>query len=130
MASAIRTSPRLTVSGCIITAMQLTRSRYARLSPSSLFSYRKLHLISTLDEKPMYKESNHVVEPLIDALSEHEDTTSNQPQSRWKSSYRTTVSLGAALAIAVLSVNAGVLVWARFKFTTDPDGIVTVYEGA
>jgi hypothetical protein len=84
----------------------------------------------TLTLKPMYKESNHVVEPLIVGSSENKNTINGLPQKRSKSSYRTTIALGVALATAVLLLNTGVLVWARSEFATDPDGIVTVYEGA
>jgi hypothetical protein len=77
----------------------------------------------------MYKESKHLVVPLIDGSSEDEDAIDNLPLPHSKGSYRTTISLGAALAIAVLLVNMAVLVWAKLGFSMDPDGIVTVYEG-
>jgi hypothetical protein len=75
----------------------------------------------------MIKERNHVAVPLMDGSLENEDTDLPVQQSR--ASYRTTVLLGAALAITVLIVNTGVLVWAKRTSVTDPDGIVTVYEG-
>jgi hypothetical protein len=78
----------------------------------------------------MDKESNHLVTPLIVGLSENETTINGLPQERSKSSYRTTIALGAALATVVLLLNTGVLVWARSVFATDPDGTVTLYEGA
>ena len=42
--------------------------------------------------------------------------------------WRTTVSLGALLALLVLLTNIGVLAWAKGTYG-DPDGIATVYEG-
>jgi acyl-CoA thioesterase FadM len=75
----------------------------------------------------MIKERNHVAVPLMDGSLENEDTDLPVQQSR--ASYRTTVLLGAALAITVLIVNTGGLVWAKRTSVTDPDGIVTVYEG-
>lgn len=50
-------------------------------------------------------------------------------QRKAKGSWRKTVGGGAGLAIVILVVNIGILVWTKVSFPAGEDGATTIYEG-